>query len=154
MRKRITWLTMLVVWAALMVGGFGAGQGAGAIAKAEPAHRKGPVREYVCHGTHYKPRSILIACGDGNARVKRLHWSVWTDRKAHGSGVWQQNNCKPDCADGHFINYPVRLRLSQVIVRNHTRIFGRVVALFPGSAPPYPAYKTHRVVIMNHGRSA
>ena len=110
--------------------------------------------EYVCHGKHYKPHRILVACGDGNAYANHLQWTTWTRHKAHAHGIWVQNNCKPDCAQGEFKHYPVRLRLSQVTKRGHDKIFGRVVGVFPHRAPPYPAYKHHRVVVMNHGKPA
>jgi hypothetical protein len=124
-----------------------------ATAAQQPTHR-GHVLEYVCNGKHYQPRRILIACGDGNAYVRHLSWSMWTRHKAHGHGVWVQNDCKPDCARGHFIDYPVRMRLSQVVTRGDAKIFGRVVGVFPHHAPPYPAYKHHRVLVMNHGHQA
>jgi hypothetical protein len=117
---------------------------------AHPGH----VLEYVCHGKHFEPKRILIACCDGNAFVKQLQWTTWTRHKARGRGVWVQNNCKPDCADGRFIDYPVRMRLSQVTTRGNAKIFGRVVGVFPHRSPPYPAFKHHRVVVMNHGHQA
>jgi hypothetical protein len=121
------------------------------------------VKAYVCEGDDYEPTSILIACGDGNVRVTGLRWSSWTTDQAVGTGAWRQNDCKPDCADGRFIDYPVSLVLSEPMQRSGdqvpfeqklTTIFGRVVATFPQTAPPYPGFKGHTLVVMDHGKPA
>jgi hypothetical protein len=61
-----------------------------------------------------RPRSIVLACGDGNLYVTRIEWSRWTMREARGVGVGHQNDCVPDCARGHFHRYRVALRLYRV----------------------------------------
>lgn len=118
--------------------------------KAHAAH----VRLYDCLGTHYKPTRILVACGDGNAFVQHLNWTEWAAHKARASGVWVQNNCKPDCAGGRFIHYPVRMRLSDVMRRGRHKIFGREIGVFAKRTPPYPAFKHHRIVVVRHGKLA
>jgi hypothetical protein len=61
-------------------------------------------RTYIAKCTHlaYKPHSILFACGDGGFYVKRLHWRHWSSHWAVASGVFHQNDCTPDCAQGTF----------------------------------------------------
>jgi hypothetical protein len=51
---------------------------------------------------HFKPRSIIVACGDGNLSLLRLSWSEWTSRVATGVGVYHWNDCIPQCYRGHF----------------------------------------------------
>jgi hypothetical protein len=93
------------------------------------------VRAYVCEPPAYKPSSLLIACGDGNARVTGLHWSSWTATSAVGTGIWQQNDCKPYCAKGRFHDFPVQLRLDDPMPGQGTMIFGNATAIFSGAAP-------------------
>lgn len=110
------------------------------------------VKEHLCDSYDYRPSEIIVACGDGNARVVRLRWSQWTSARALGVGTWQQNDCKPYCAAGTFHDYPVRLALDQPIGEGATRFFGHVVADFPSARPPYPAYRSGHTVLMVDGR--
>src|SRR5690349_8852995 len=109
------------------------------------------VRAYVCE-TAYKPSNMLIACGDGNARVTRLHWSTWTATQAVGSGTWQQNDCEPYCAAGHFHDYPVRLVLAHPMPGQGTTIFGDATAVFPRSSPP--GASNGKETLMRNGKYA
>jgi hypothetical protein len=53
-----------------------------------------------------KPATVLIACADGNFGVGHLTWVGWGDIRAVGLGSAFLNDCTPDCAAGHFHNYP------------------------------------------------
>jgi hypothetical protein len=110
------------------------------------------VLAYVCEPPAYKPSTLLIACGDGNVRVTHLRWASWSGTRATGSGTWEQNNCEPNCAQGRFIDYAVRLTLTQPIRGQGASIFGTVAAAFPAAVPPYPAYGSHHALIMHNGR--
>jgi hypothetical protein len=110
------------------------------------------VTEHLCERFHYRPVRMLIACGDGNAQVVRLRWTEWTSAAAVGVGIWRQNDCRPDCADGKFHDYPVRLAFSRPMHAGPHRFFGRVTADFPHSAPAAPAYRSGHAVLMDAGR--
>ena len=58
-----------------------------------------------------RPRSILVACGDGNFFTTGLTWSRWGITDAVAAGTGHQNDCTPDCARGRFRLYPVDVRL-------------------------------------------
>jgi hypothetical protein len=60
-----------------------------------------------------RPRSIVVACGDGNFYLTGIHWASWTAAKATGTGTGHQNDCTPNCAAGHFHAYPARLTLTK-----------------------------------------
>jgi len=62
-----------------------------------------------------RPRSIVLACGDGNLYVTGIAWTRWAMQHALGVGVGHQNDCLPDCARGHFHNYPVALQLNRAL---------------------------------------
>jgi hypothetical protein len=148
-------------WALLAV----ALTGCGASAASEPAPRQtatasttasptvqSVVRMPSCTGPLYRPDEVVIACGDGNARIKRLQWTTWSVTSATGTGVWEQNDCRPDCARGRFHPYAVRLVVSNPAGKASELLFGDVVATFPGEAPPASAYASHRVVLYRDGR--
>jgi hypothetical protein len=66
---------------------------------------KPPPRIYApdCSGRpHFKPGSIVVACGDGNLSLLRLSWHVWTSQAAAGLGIYHWNDCIPACYRGHF----------------------------------------------------
>lgn len=105
----------------------------------------------VCEAPAYRPVDLLIACADGNARVAKLRWTTWTAQRATGTGSWEENDCKPFCAEGTFHDYPVRLDLSEPMTKGRGKVFGRVVATFPRSTPTAPAFGQNPFVVMDHG---
>ncbi len=84
-----------------------------------------------------RPRSIMIACGDGNFYVTGLGWTRWDASGAEGAGVGHQNDCKPYCAAGHFHTYRVALKLGGVAVCGSRREpqFTRLSWTFAGPKP-------------------
>jgi hypothetical protein len=50
----------------------------------------------------YKPRTIIVACGDGNLSLRAISWFSWTSSTATGVGVYYWNDCIPACYRGHF----------------------------------------------------
>jgi hypothetical protein len=154
-----------VVTAALFASGPGGAPGG--VSHAEPGSTPVPaastpssgpmlheVKVHLCDTYTFRPVRILVACGDGNVRMVHLRWPEWTAARALGVGTWRQNDCKPDCADGTFRDYPVRLALAEPMGTGPKRFFGRVVADFPRNAPPAPAYRSGHAVLMNNGRDA
>jgi hypothetical protein len=84
-----------------------------------------------------RPRSIVLACGDGNLYLAGLTWSGWTARSATGAGLAHVNDCNPYCAAGHFHTYPVTVRLSRpATCRTGKRPqFTRLVYRYAGTKP-------------------
>jgi hypothetical protein len=84
-----------------------------------------------------RPRSIMLACGDGNFYLTRIAWSRWTMREARGVGVGHQNDCVPDCARGRFHSYRVALRLDRVMECGVPKVaqFTRAFWAFRASKP-------------------
>jgi hypothetical protein len=67
-----------------------------------------------CLHASVTPRRIIVACGDGNFYLARLHWRHWGGFSARGAGVAWKNDCIPDCARGTFHHYRVRVTLTRV----------------------------------------
>jgi hypothetical protein len=59
-----------------------------------------------------RPRSIVVACGDGNFYVTGIRWQVWGHGLAQGSGTAHRNVCVPNCAAGRFRTYAATVTLS------------------------------------------
>lgn len=65
-----------------------------------------------CSNTSYRPRSVVVACGDGNFQLRKMRWRGWNRKTVRGSGLALYNDCDPYCAAGRFHRTPVRVRLS------------------------------------------
>ncbi|RZS86863.1 hypothetical protein EV189_2279 [Motilibacter rhizosphaerae] len=78
-----------------------------------------------------RPHTLWLSC-DSTWELKGLRWTRWTATGATGTGTESVNDCKPDCADGSWRSYPVRLALSGPIDTEASgRIFGRIVLTYP-----------------------
>lgn len=62
------------------------------------------------------PASYVIACADGNTRLRGLSWQTWAPGAAVASGTLLANDCTPDCASGHFIASPATVELTGAAV--------------------------------------
>jgi len=91
-----------------------------------------------CQHGKFKPRKIIITCADANFRVKGITWSSWTRQEARGHGTAVVNDCEPNCAEGTFHNYPIRLRAFRPQLEGGCvpgYVFTRLAWRFPGEKP-------------------
>jgi hypothetical protein len=82
-----------------------------------------------------KPNSITLACADGNAVLEHLHWTDWGSSIAKASGIMDQNTCTPDCAQGVFKTYPVKVALTRTVSADGHPYFVLVEIDFTKAAP-------------------
>lgn len=93
-----------------------------------------------------RPTSILYTA-DGSGffagakaskhRDKPLTWTKWTARGGDGTGFNWVNNCTPNCAQGRFHSYPVKLHVWRARrVRGHL-IFTRMTVTYTGGQPSH-----------------
>src|SRR5262245_13276300 len=59
-----------------------------------------------CNDSQVKPTSIILTCADGGLQVKDITWNTWNQQGASGEGTAWANDCTPNCAQGHFHEYP------------------------------------------------
>ena len=67
-------------------------------------------------GTHQavEPSRLLSLSGDGAFYMTKIrHWHHWNHHRATAHGKVHLNDCKPDCADGHFHTYRGFVRVSR-----------------------------------------
>ena len=67
-----------------------------------------------CETAEYKPESITITCADGGVFVEKIQWSSWSQDGATGTGIYSENLCEPNCAEGKRVTAPVNLNLSNL----------------------------------------
>ncbi len=68
----------------------------------------------------FEPGTISLACADDGVGLTHLHWTSWTPELASAYGTEWQNDCQPNCAEGHFHNYPVVVELwGSAAVKGH-----------------------------------
>ena len=67
-----------------------------------------------CEIAEYKPESITITCADGGVFVEKIQWSSWSQDGATGTGIYSENLCEPNCAEGERVTAPVKLALSNL----------------------------------------
>jgi len=95
-----------------------------------------------CGLKQYKPRQIILSCGDAGIRVDHLKWSSWTSTKAVATGSYTENACSPNCAAGHTVSRPVKVTLFArgICPGQPGHVFANARFAFPKGAPPY-AYR-------------
>jgi hypothetical protein len=91
-----------------------------------------------CTKEKYKPKEIVLACGDGASLLRQLSWSSWTTTGASGKGQNAVNDCKPACFKGHFHNFPVKVTLSKPVkCKGHRhKVFNWVKVRYTAKRPP------------------
>ena len=87
------------------------------IHNAKPEIKPSQVLTWDCEYPEYKPKSIMIFCGDGGAYIDKITWTTWNQDGAQGTGEYFKNLCDPDCADGKIVHAPVNVRLSELTPR-------------------------------------
>ncbi len=91
-----------------------------------------------CFKPKFKPKDVIIACGDASLGARGMSWSKWTRKKADGTGTGQVNDCDPDCASGTTKTAPMELRLSRPqLCSNGKRVFAKLRYIWT-SGPPTP----------------
>jgi len=96
-----------------------------------------------CVNQAYRPRTVVVACGDGNLVLTRMRWSGWNRKSTAGRGIARANDCQPYCAAGKFRSYRVRATLSGRTVcgdgsLQYTKLRYRILGLGRGGSVPFP----------------
>jgi hypothetical protein len=72
-----------------------------------------------------RPKSIILACGDGNIGLVHLHWTSWGHASAAATGVDTWNTCVPDCAASKtWDSTPATVSLSHPVPEPGGSLFG------------------------------
>jgi hypothetical protein len=95
-----------------------------------------------------EPSSFVLACGDGGFGLTSVHWTEWAPADAAGVGTEYLNDCTPNCASGHFHNYPVDIKLagSDLVAQNEPFAYTRITFDYTGARPPVESVENGKVV--------
>ncbi|MFL5782117.1 MAG: hypothetical protein ACJ760_12460 [Thermoleophilaceae bacterium] len=66
-----------------------------------------------CKNAAIRPRSVRVACGDGNFRLHHMHWQDWHAKATTGSGTATYDDCVPFCGGGETHSTHVEVKLSR-----------------------------------------
>ncbi|HTY29530.1 MAG TPA: hypothetical protein VMD51_15520 [Mycobacterium sp.] len=80
-------------------------------------------------GSGLRPTLIFIGCATSADYLSRLVWTDWTATSATAAAVHNVDNCKPDCAQGTYLRFPVRVTLSGPDRQAGVTIFHRISAI-------------------------
>ncbi|MDJ0382350.1 hypothetical protein [Streptomyces sp. G-G2] len=121
-----------------------------AAAQARRVPERDPVLVVDCFAqAQVRPEEYLLACGDGNNKLVRLHWDSWSTRTATATGTDLANDCVPYCAAGRFHRYPVSVTLSDPqpwSAHPDLQRFTTIRLLYAGTAPsPLPKDVTYKL---------
>lgn len=93
--------------------------------------RHGAVIHKCVSGTAVAPKTYILACGDGNTGLERLHWRHWGTATATATGRGFVNTCTPSCAAGKPATYAVIVTASRL----SKGAYGRLVVKATGRRP-------------------
>jgi hypothetical protein len=133
-----TTIGTLTAASALLAAGLGMALPANAAAVPAAAHSTKFVVLDCNDKPQVKPGTIVLACADDGLGVGHLHWTRWTSHGAVGRGIFWQNLCIPNCAEGHIVHMPARVTLrGSAAVKGHPgdRQYTRLTAVFPHKRP-------------------
>jgi len=79
-----------------------------------PAPSPSQVYTWDCEYPEQQPEAITLTCADGGMYVDLIDWSRWSSAGAWGTGVYNVNDCNPNCAEGRFLHTRVKVHLSKL----------------------------------------
>lgn len=130
-------LAAMVGIAATVALGAGVADANGPVATASG---KTPLLISNCAKPKFKPRNVIIACGDASLGAREMAWSKWKHKIAFGTGTGQVNDCNPDCVHGTTKDAPMQLLLSHPrTCDNGRRLFTQLRYMWTSGAPVGPA---------------
>jgi len=89
-----------------------------------------------CAKASTRPKSLTLTCGDGNTVLSGLRWRGFGGSSAHARGTLEMNTCKPNCAAGKVVRYPVAVSATAVRkCKAGLRVYNEVSLRFTGRVP-------------------
>ncbi|MFM9150666.1 MAG: hypothetical protein ACKOPU_00065 [Candidatus Planktophila sp.] len=69
---------------------------------------------YDCETLEQRPDQLIKYCADAGALIYDITWDTWGYSGATGKGMYSENLCDPNCAEGTRKEVPVDIYLSGV----------------------------------------
>jgi hypothetical protein len=107
-----------------------------AVVAAAGASAASPVKITNCNKALSRPKQVTLTCADANTGLGKLKWASFGGSSAKASGTLETNTCKPNCAAGKVVRYPVSVTASKPrSCGSGLRVYGKVTLRFTGKAP-------------------
>lgn len=90
---------------------------------------------HACTGRQYRPRTIILACGDGGLWASNISYHSYGGSKAYATVQLHAHSCIPDCAQSAFHAFPATIVLADVVRCEGTLYYSRARYQFLGGAP-------------------
>jgi hypothetical protein len=81
-------------------------------------------------GSGIKPSTIFFGCATSADNLNNIVWNTWTATTAIGTAIHSINSCQPNCAQGTYTNFPVKVTLSNPGYFNNVYVF-RTISTVP-----------------------
>jgi len=95
-----------------------------------------PLKITDCNKAVSRPKLLTLTCGDGNTVLKGMSWSSFGGAVALGKGTFVTNTCKPNCAQGKDVSYPVSVKASaSKKCKGGVRVYEKLALTFTGRKP-------------------
>jgi hypothetical protein len=105
-------------------------------ALAMSASATAPLKITNCNKTASRPKLLTLTCGDGNTVLKAMTWSSFGGASAAGKGTFVTNTCKPNCAQGKDVSYPVSVRASaSKKCKGGVKVYEKIALTFTARKP-------------------
>lgn len=82
-----------------------------------------------------KPSTYVLTCADYGMMLEGMHWVTWRPGYAASTGTMHEKDCKPNCAEGKIITYPVDATLTGSVEKSGTHTYTKITLYYPDSAP-------------------
>jgi hypothetical protein len=100
------------------------------------AFASSPLKITNCVTASSRPKSLTLACGDGNTVLKGLKWSSFGGASAQAKGTFVINLCEPNCAAGKAASFPVTVKASSPRnCKRGLRVYNKLTLTFKGKGP-------------------
>jgi hypothetical protein len=92
-----------------------------------------------------EPSKIAVSA-DGSGYIKDLTWSGWGTATATGTGIFEVDNCNPNCAQGHDTPYAATVTLIHLAPYGNGEQAYSAMAIYVPGAPSYSETFSTRLV--------
>ena len=82
-----------------------------------------------------RPAQLTLACADANYGLSQVGWNTWGGAFARGIAEVRANDCKPNCAAGHFHTYRAQVIADKLTRCGSAKIYLRLSIDFTGKRP-------------------
>ena len=91
-----------------------------------------------CESPVHKPDYITLTCADGGIAIEEIKWQSWGTKEAIGTGIYAENNCKPDCASGKLVKTPVAISITS-LTEYKSKFYLKDLVIIPTSGKDFPS---------------